>query len=172
MTRGTYLCCLLDVSPLADLSSRACSPAQRPRPADGLILRQDGDRRRHGRVCRPEEHDAQPAGDAFGRRHRRFVGVTQVQLEIASDLVTCRRPDTQAIGAFVVTIHYGEDLSAQDRNGQSDPYIVSVAAAVLCRFVTHGLTSVGLLAASPTPNLASRSTRPASSLAISTVRHS
>ncbi|KAG8895983.1 hypothetical protein FRC00_006666, partial [Tulasnella sp. 408] len=32
--------------------------------------------------------------------------------------------DTQALGVFVITIHYAEGLSAQDRNGKSDPYIV------------------------------------------------
>jgi hypothetical protein len=32
--------------------------------------------------------------------------------------------DTRAVGVFIVTIHYGENLSAQDRGGTSDPYIV------------------------------------------------
>ncbi|KAG8897581.1 hypothetical protein FRC01_011279, partial [Tulasnella sp. 417] len=32
--------------------------------------------------------------------------------------------DTQALGVFVITIHHAESLSAQDRNGKSDPYIV------------------------------------------------
>ncbi|KAG9019015.1 hypothetical protein FRB90_007187 [Tulasnella sp. 427] len=32
--------------------------------------------------------------------------------------------DTQALGVFVITIHHAEGLSAQDRNGKSDPYIV------------------------------------------------
>ena len=32
--------------------------------------------------------------------------------------------DTQAIGVFIITIHHCEGLSAQDRNGSSDPYIV------------------------------------------------
>jgi len=32
--------------------------------------------------------------------------------------------DTRAIGVFVITIHYCVDLSAQDNNGKSDPYIV------------------------------------------------
>jgi Ca2+-dependent lipid-binding protein len=32
--------------------------------------------------------------------------------------------DTRAIGVFVVTIHYCVELSAQDSNGKSDPYIV------------------------------------------------
>lgn len=32
--------------------------------------------------------------------------------------------DTLATGVFLITIHYAEDLSAQDSNGLSDPYIV------------------------------------------------
>ena len=32
--------------------------------------------------------------------------------------------DTQAIGVFIITIHHCEDLSAQDKNGKSDPYVV------------------------------------------------
>jgi Ca2+-dependent lipid-binding protein len=32
--------------------------------------------------------------------------------------------DTRALGVFVITIHYCEELSAQDANGKSDPYIV------------------------------------------------
>ncbi|KAL7420399.1 hypothetical protein Q5752_005369 [Cryptotrichosporon argae] len=32
--------------------------------------------------------------------------------------------DTRAIGVFIITIHYCEDLSAQDNNGKSDPYVV------------------------------------------------
>lgn len=32
--------------------------------------------------------------------------------------------DTRAIGVFVITIHHCKDLSAQDKNGKSDPYIV------------------------------------------------
>ncbi|KAG8694302.1 hypothetical protein FRC09_009939, partial [Ceratobasidium sp. 395] len=32
--------------------------------------------------------------------------------------------DTLAQGVFLITIHHAEDLSAQDRNGRSDPYIV------------------------------------------------
>ncbi|KAJ9109924.1 hypothetical protein QFC19_001905 [Naganishia cerealis] len=31
--------------------------------------------------------------------------------------------DTTAIGVFVITIHFAEDLSAQDSNGKSDPYV-------------------------------------------------
>lgn len=38
--------------------------------------------------------------------------------------------DTQAIGVFVINIHYGEGLSAQDKNGKSDPYIVLAYAKV------------------------------------------
>lgn len=34
------------------------------------------------------------------------------------------RADTIASGVFLVTIHHAEDLSAQDSNGSSDPYIV------------------------------------------------
>lgn len=34
------------------------------------------------------------------------------------------KKDTLAIGVLVITIHHAEGLSAQDRNGQSDPYIV------------------------------------------------
>lgn len=32
--------------------------------------------------------------------------------------------DTRALGVFIIRIQYAEDLSAQDRNGKSDPYIV------------------------------------------------
>ncbi|RXK42692.1 C2 domain-containing protein [Tremella mesenterica] len=32
--------------------------------------------------------------------------------------------DTRAIGIFLITLHYCEDLSAQDNNGTSDPYCV------------------------------------------------
>jgi Ca2+-dependent lipid-binding protein len=38
--------------------------------------------------------------------------------------------DTKALGVFVVHIKYAEDLSAQDRNGRSDPYIVLAYAKV------------------------------------------
>ena len=38
--------------------------------------------------------------------------------------------DTKALGVFVVHIRYAEDLSAQDRNGRSDPYIVLAYAKV------------------------------------------
>lgn len=31
---------------------------------------------------------------------------------------------THALGVFVITIHHAADLSAQDSNGLSDPYIV------------------------------------------------
>lgn len=34
------------------------------------------------------------------------------------------KKDTDALGVLVVNIHYGEDLSSQDMNGQSDPYCV------------------------------------------------
>ncbi|KAH8101901.1 hypothetical protein BXZ70DRAFT_932402 [Cristinia sonorae] len=34
------------------------------------------------------------------------------------------KKDTAALGVLVITIHHAEGLSAQDRNGQSDPYIV------------------------------------------------
>lgn len=42
--------------------------------------------------------------------------------------------DTQALGVFVITIHHAETLSAQDRNGKSDPYIV-LAYAKVCAMV-------------------------------------
>jgi Ca2+-dependent lipid-binding protein len=32
--------------------------------------------------------------------------------------------DTRAVGVFVITIHHCEGLSAQDRNGLSDPYVI------------------------------------------------
>ncbi|GAA6059867.1 hypothetical protein JCM10212_007072 [Sporobolomyces blumeae] len=32
--------------------------------------------------------------------------------------------DTKALGVFMITIHYAENLSAQDDNGTSDPYVV------------------------------------------------
>lgn len=34
------------------------------------------------------------------------------------------KKDTRALGIFVINLHYAEDLSAQDSNGKSDPYIV------------------------------------------------
>ena len=34
------------------------------------------------------------------------------------------KKDTLAIGVFVITLHYAENLSAQDNNGKSDPYII------------------------------------------------
>lgn len=46
-------------------------------------------------------------------------------------LLTAYPPvDTTAIGVFVITIHYAEDLSAQDSNGKSDPYVVLAYAKV------------------------------------------
>ncbi|KEI42441.1 uncharacterized protein L969DRAFT_14642 [Mixia osmundae IAM 14324] len=36
--------------------------------------------------------------------------------------------DTHAIGVFLLTIHHAENLSAQDSNGKSDPYIVAAYA--------------------------------------------
>jgi Ca2+-dependent lipid-binding protein len=38
--------------------------------------------------------------------------------------------DTTAIGVFVITIHYAENLSAQDSDGKSDPYVVLAYAKV------------------------------------------
>jgi hypothetical protein len=38
--------------------------------------------------------------------------------------------DTLAEGVFLITIHHAEGLSAQDRNGRSDPYIVLAYAKV------------------------------------------
>lgn len=38
--------------------------------------------------------------------------------------------DTKALGVFVIHIKYAEDLSPQDRNGRSDPYIVLAYAKV------------------------------------------
>ncbi|THG95827.1 hypothetical protein EW026_g5890 [Hermanssonia centrifuga] len=32
--------------------------------------------------------------------------------------------DTKALGVLVITVHHAQDLSAQDRNGKSDPYMV------------------------------------------------
>ena len=34
------------------------------------------------------------------------------------------KKDTLALGVLVITIHHAEGLSAQDNNGESDPYIV------------------------------------------------
>ncbi|CAG8659482.1 142_t:CDS:10, partial [Acaulospora colombiana] len=38
--------------------------------------------------------------------------------------------DTRSLGVFIIRIQYCEDLSAQDRNGKSDPYIVLAYAKV------------------------------------------
>ena len=46
-------------------------------------------------------------------------------------------PDTTAIGVFIITIHFAEDLSAQDSNGKSDPYVV-LAYAKVCRGTSPG----------------------------------
>jgi Ca2+-dependent lipid-binding protein len=48
--------------------------------------------------------------------------------------------DTTAIGVFIITIHYAEDLSAQDSNGKSDPYVV-LAYAKVCRRIPLGKES-------------------------------
>lgn len=34
------------------------------------------------------------------------------------------KKDTKALGVLMITIHHAEDLSAQDDNGYSDPYVV------------------------------------------------
>lgn len=34
------------------------------------------------------------------------------------------KKDTKALGVLMITIHHAEDLSAQDSNGFSDPYVV------------------------------------------------
>lgn len=44
-------------------------------------------------------------------------------------------PDTRALGVFIIRIQYAEDLSAQDRGGKSDPYIVLAYAKV--KFTTR-----------------------------------
>lgn len=46
-------------------------------------------------------------------------------------------PDTRALGVFIIRIQYAEDLSAQDRNGKSDPYIVLAYAKVSGVYVIY-----------------------------------
>ncbi|CAE6468691.1 unnamed protein product [Rhizoctonia solani] len=53
-----------------------------------------------------------------------FVAPKSMTLNIQEMLSGAAIGDTLAAGVFLITIHHAEDLSAQDRNGRSDPYIV------------------------------------------------
>ncbi|KAL7409629.1 hypothetical protein BDY24DRAFT_402483 [Mrakia frigida] len=53
-----------------------------------------------------------------------FVAPKSMTLNLQEMLSGAAIGDTRAVGVFIITIHYGEDLSAQDSNGSSDPYIV------------------------------------------------
>jgi hypothetical protein len=69
--------------------------------------------------------------------------------------------DTRSLGVFIIRIQYAEDLSAQDRNGKSDPYIV-LAYAKVCYIATHRAEAETVFCSSE-----SRSTALVSSLATS-----
>ncbi|KAG9080546.1 hypothetical protein FRC06_006453 [Ceratobasidium sp. 370] len=53
-----------------------------------------------------------------------FVAPKSMTLNIQEMLSGAALGDTLAQGVFLITIHHAEGLSAQDRNGRSDPYIV------------------------------------------------
>ncbi|KAG8908594.1 hypothetical protein FRB99_004882 [Tulasnella sp. 403] len=53
-----------------------------------------------------------------------LVAPKSMTLNIQEMLSAAVIGDTQALGVFIVTIHHARGLSAQDRNGLSDPYIV------------------------------------------------
>lgn len=53
-----------------------------------------------------------------------FVAPKSMTLNLQEMLSGAAIGDTRAVGVFVITIHYGEDLSVQDKSGSSDPYIV------------------------------------------------
>ncbi|QRW25571.1 C2 domain-containing protein [Rhizoctonia solani] len=53
-----------------------------------------------------------------------FVAPKSMTLNIQEMLSGAAIGDTLAAGVFLITIHHAENLSAQDRNGRSDPYIV------------------------------------------------
>lgn len=59
-----------------------------------------------------------------------LVAPKSMTLNIQEMLSSAVIGDTQALGVFVLTIHHAEALSAQDRNGKSDPYIVLAYAKV------------------------------------------
>ncbi|KAM0755850.1 hypothetical protein T439DRAFT_308275 [Meredithblackwellia eburnea MCA 4105] len=57
------------------------------------------------------------------------------------------KKDTKALGVLAITIHYAEDLSAQDDNGFSDPYVVLAYAKFgkplySSRIISHELNPV------------------------------
>ncbi|KZO96650.1 hypothetical protein CALVIDRAFT_537016 [Calocera viscosa TUFC12733] len=53
-----------------------------------------------------------------------LVAPNSMTLSIKDMLSGAAVGDTRATGVFLITIHHAEDLSAQDSNGKSDPYIV------------------------------------------------
>jgi hypothetical protein len=90
-------------------------------------------------------------------------------LEVGSKLYGVKRTspipflDTRSLGVFIIRIQYAEDLSAQDRNGKSDPYIV-LAYAKVRHIAIHLAEAEAVFCSSE-----SRSTALVSSLAISTL---
>ena len=61
-----------------------------------------------------------------------LVAPKSMTLNLQDMLGSAALGDTQALGVFVITIHHAEALSAQDRNGRSDPYIVLAYAKASC----------------------------------------
>ncbi|KAF8578018.1 hypothetical protein K439DRAFT_1363416 [Ramaria rubella] len=53
-----------------------------------------------------------------------FVAPKSMTLNLKEMMSGTAIGDTRAIGVFIITIHHAKDLSAQDSNGLSDPYIV------------------------------------------------
>lgn len=65
-----------------------------------------------------------------------FVAPRSMTLNLQEMLSGAAIGDTRALGVFMIRIKYAEDLSAQDRNGKSDPYIV-LAYAKVCPLCPH-----------------------------------
>ncbi len=68
-------------------------------------------------------------GGAVVGGEQTIISPESIQLPLTWWL-TIDESDTRAIGVFVITIHYAEELSAQDSNGKSDPYLVLAYAKV------------------------------------------
>ncbi|KAG8783033.1 hypothetical protein FRC12_020171 [Ceratobasidium sp. 428] len=65
---------------------------------------------------------------AIAARTAEFVASKSVTLDIQEMMSGAALGDTLAQGVFLITIHQAKDLSAQDRNGRSDPYIIMAYA--------------------------------------------